>query len=103
MFLVQNTYKLHTLNQIVLCSAEWAAFHCFNNYTRTIVNFHKEDHKDKWKMYRLAKMILRKKHNVTAKSYTGKRKRKSSTAAAPRKFYTMVVEFRNQITFLQQY
>ena len=79
------------------------AFVCFNTYTQTIINFRKADNSDKWKMYKLAKKILRKKYNVTAKSYTGKRKRKSSAEATRCKFDTMVDQFINQIACLRQY
>ena len=80
------------------------AFTVFNEYTQTIVDFRKADHKAKWKMYyKLAKRILCKKHNVTARSYTGKRKQKSSSEDTARKFDTMVVEFRNKMACFWRY
>ncbi len=75
------------------------AFKAFNGYTRDIIQFRNTDHKAKWKMYKFAKKILRKKHNVTEAKYTGKRMRRTSGADKQGKFCTMVDELSNKMQF----
>ena len=79
------------------------AFTVFNAYTKDISAFRLEDHRAGWKKYRFAKNLLRKEHNVTATKYTGKRKRKSSPEATPRKFSAMMlVKLRKKIAWIHQ-